>query len=176
VAARVGHPEIRAHSLAAMGALLEALGDADTAGGRFEEAAVLARGAGLAGLHGELLVRACALKLRAGHDVSAAKIADVLVALGKERRSIPIAQVGLAALAVVSARTYADHALLPALERARAALPAGAVIERVLVEEMRASLLAALDDVEAAALARDDAAHLAEQTGWLSAARLLRSA
>ncbi len=174
VAARVGHPEVRAHSLAAMGALLEALGDPEAAAGRFEEAAVLARTAGLGGLHAELLVRTCALKLRAGHDVAAAKTADALIALGKERKGLPLVQVGLAALAVVSARTYADHAMLSALDRARSAVPEGAILERVLVEEMRASMLGALSDAEAAALARDDAAQLAERTGWLSAARLLR--
>jgi hypothetical protein len=119
-------------------------------------------------------MRSCALKLRAGQDVAAAKSADVLVALGKERRGAPLAHVGLAALAVVSARTYADHALVGALDRARAALPEGALLERLLVQEMRAALLAALDDVEGAALVRDDAARIAEAAGWASAARTLR--
>jgi hypothetical protein len=174
LAARLGHAEIRAISLAAMGALLEALGDPETAAGRLDEAAALARDASLGALYGELVMRSCALKIRAGHDVAAAKSADVLVALRKERRGAPLAHVGLAALAVVSGRTYADHALVGALDRARAGLPEGAVLERLLVEEMRAALLSALDDAEGAALVRDEAAKIAEAAGWSSAARLLR--
>ncbi|MBX7196203.1 MAG: AAA family ATPase, partial [Sandaracinaceae bacterium] len=175
VAARVGDAEVRAHSLAAMGALLEALGDAEGAAGRLDEAAVLAQHAGLGALYGELVMRSCMLKIRAGHDVAAAKSADALVSLGRERSSATIVHVGLAALAVVSARTYPDHALLAAIERARAALPEGAVLERVFVEELRGALLAALDEAEAAAIARDDAARLAEAAGWVSTARLVRS-
>ncbi len=176
LAARVGHAEIRARSLAAMGALLEALGDPDTAGERTDEAAQLARECGLGALQAELAMRSVVLKLSAGRDVAAAKAADALLALGRERRSVTLTQVGLAAQAVVSARTYPDRALLATIERAQAAIPDGALLERALLEEMRAGLLGAVDDPEGAALARDDAARIAEGAGWTSYARVLRGA
>jgi hypothetical protein len=174
LAARLGHAEIRAASLAAMGALLEALGEPSSAAARLDEAAALAREASLGPLVRELAMRSCALKLRAGEDVAAAKTADALIEREPERRGLPWVSVGLAARAVVSARAHADPALVETLERARAALPRGAVLERLLVGEMRAHLLEALEDLVGAALARDDAAELADAAGWRSAARQLR--
>ncbi|GAB4116159.1 MAG: hypothetical protein OHK0013_49990 [Sandaracinaceae bacterium] len=174
LAARVGQPEVRARSLAAMGAVLETLGDPGTASDRLDEAAELAAAHGLGVLLAEVVLRSMVLKLRAGRDVSAAKAADVVSTLARERHSSVLHHLAQCARAVVAARTYPDPGALAGFERALEGLPATASLERAFVAEMRAAALAAFGDAEGAALARDDAATIAEAAGWVSYARLLR--
>jgi hypothetical protein len=174
LAARVGLPEVRACSLAAMAAVLEALGDPAAASERLDEAAQLAGEHAQSVLLADLVVRSMVLKLRAGRDVAAAKSADLVSALARDRRSAVLHHLTQCARAVISSRTYPDPDAQGAFERASEGMPASALLERAFVAEMRAAALAALGDVEAAALARDDAAILAEAAGWASYARLLR--
>ncbi len=176
LAARVGHAEVRARSLAAMGGVLEALGDPATAADRLDEAAALAAQSDLGTLLAELQVRSMVLKLRAAKDVAAAKAADAVMSLGRARRSEVLHQLALCARAVVAARTYPDAAALSVFARALESIPLRALVERALVAEMRASAFVAIGEPESAALARDDAATLAESAGWSSYARLLREA
>jgi tRNA A-37 threonylcarbamoyl transferase component Bud32 len=174
LAARVGQPEVRARSLAAMGAVLEALGDPGTAADRLDEAAALAAESSLGVLLAELLMRSMILKLRAGRDVSAAKTAEALQEISRQRKSAVLQRLALCARSVVGCRTYPDPGALAAFERAAAGIPEEALLERAFAMEMRAAELAALGDPEGAALARDDAATIAETAGWASYARLLR--
>jgi hypothetical protein len=155
LAARHADPHVRYESLAALGAALEAEGDALGAMERFREALEVATGTGLYAETSTIGLRAAVAALRAHRDIA-------------RRRRLEVA--GLLAGAIqsaVAATAYPDGAYAASIERAADKLAAlGRPLELAVCLEMlgRAQSAAGENDAAQASFAR--AGTVADEAGW----------
>jgi hypothetical protein len=175
LAARHGDAQVRADSLAAMGAEREASGDHAGALDRFCEAIEVASHARLESDAVSLSLRAALAALRVRADAEAGTRAHTAME-GARRRKLEAAQLlGGAIQSAIAALNYPDAAYSMAIERAATRLEAmNRPLELAACLELLMRTELALEHPEEASAAAERAMTVAHQAGWRVLGRILR--
>ncbi len=175
LAARHGDAQVRADSLAAMGAEREASGDHAGALDRFCEAIEVASHARLESDAVALSLRAALAALRVRADAEAGSRAHTAVE-GARRRKLEAAQLlGGAIQSAIAALNYPDAAYAMAIERAATRLEAlRRPLELAACLELLTRTELAIGRDEEASAAAERAMAVAHQAGWRVLGRILR--
>ena len=175
LAARRGDPQLRADSLAALGAEREAAGDARGALARFGEALEVAMAGRLEAERVPLSLRAALAALRADALEEASAYAGTALELARARQRNAEPWLGAAVQATVAMLRAPDPAHLRAIERSAIELEALArPLELGDCLELLARAERSLGRVEAAEDAARRAIRAAERAGWSALVRQLQ--